>query len=418
MVDSEGTTLICAPLSHEDDSVDKTWTSRRVLIAADTFPPDVNGAARFTRDHAVRLSRRGHQVHVVAPATKFSTSSGIEEYDGEKIYVHRFRSVPWPLHDWLRFAPPWEVSGQMKRLLSAVRPDVIHIQSFMVIGRGAALEGHARGVPVIATNHVMPENLIEYSGFPRTIHPAIIRFGWRLAASTYERVQVITSPTPIAAEYLESRAGISPVEPVSCGIDVGRFTAKTRKPTDAHVMYLGRLDREKNIATLIRAFALLAEKMDAHLDIVGSGSEKDVLETLADECGIVNRVTFHGRVSDKELELLHHRAAVFVMPSPAELQSLASLEAMASGTPIVVADEMALPHLLTDGVEGYLSPTYDVNCFADRISRLLVLDNETYMRFSGAARAKALTHDSAQIIRRYEGLYERAIAAMNAKQNV
>lgn len=50
-----------------------------VLIGADTFPPDVNGAARFARDHAVRLARRGHDVHVVAPAINMRSRSGIDQ---------------------------------------------------------------------------------------------------------------------------------------------------------------------------------------------------------------------------------------------------------------------------------------------------------------------------------------------------
>ena len=69
-----------------------------VLIGTDTFPPDVNGAARFAREHAVRLARRGHDVHVIAPATRMRSSSGIEVYDGQRLTVHRLRSVRWPLH--------------------------------------------------------------------------------------------------------------------------------------------------------------------------------------------------------------------------------------------------------------------------------------------------------------------------------
>lgn len=53
-------------MPHNDSSPN----SSRILIGADTFFPDINGAARFTQDHAVRLARRGHEVHVIAPASR------------------------------------------------------------------------------------------------------------------------------------------------------------------------------------------------------------------------------------------------------------------------------------------------------------------------------------------------------------
>ena len=85
----------------------------RVLIGTDTFAPDINGAARFARNLAVRLSRRGHSVHVVAPSTNLSSSTATELLDGELITVHRLRSVRWLLHDWIRFPPPWEIGKSL-----------------------------------------------------------------------------------------------------------------------------------------------------------------------------------------------------------------------------------------------------------------------------------------------------------------
>lgn len=377
-----------------------------VLIGADTFPPDINGAARFARDHSVRLARRGHEVHVIAPATSTRSVSAVEMIDDQLIHVHRLRSVRWPLHDWLRFAPPWEVRSRVRKILREVNPAIVHLQSFIDIGRGLAIEAQQAGIPIVATNHVMPENIIEFSGLPHRLRPRLTRLGWDLATSAYARAGIVTSPTPIAASYLEHHTGLRPVRPVSCGIDTARFTPKTAKPANARVLFVGRLDPEKNLPTLLTGFSLLARELDARLDIVGGGSELGALREKAIRLGISGRVTFHGRVTDERLTAIHHAATVFVMPSPAELQSIATLEALASGTPVVVADAMALPHLVDNGVEGYRVATHDARGFADRIEDILTASPERYRGLSHAAAQRARQHDAAAIITQYEQLYD------------
>lgn len=388
----------------------------RVLIATDTFPPDINGAARFARDHAVRLARRGHDVHVIAPSPTFTGHSGVTMIDDQLIRSHRLRSVKWPSHEWLRIAPPWEVRRRVGRILDEVRPDVVHVQSFIGIGRGVAYEAHARSIPIVATNHVMPDNLASVGGLPSRMVPGVTRRGWNLAAAVYARADIVTSPTPIAADYLERSIGIASVTPISCGVDLQRFTPKQAKPAGLRsILFVGRLDPEKNLPTLLRAIALLDRDVDAHLDIVGGGSERSVLEQLAAQLRISDLVRFHGRVSDEQLAALHQEASVFVMPSPAELQSIATLEALASGTPAVVADAMALPHLVHNGIEGFLVPTYNAEEFARQIVKILRLPDSDYMAMSRHAVQRAIQHDARTIVRRYEDLYRGAGTRRSAR---
>ncbi|WP_341579084.1 glycosyltransferase [Microbacterium schleiferi] len=378
-----------------------------ILIGADTFFPDVNGASRFTQDHAVRLARRGHDVHVVAPATNTRSLSRTEVFDGQQITVHRLRSVKWPLHDWLRVTPPWEVRAQARRILLNLAPAVVHLQSFIDIGRGLAYEAHKLGVPIVATNHVMPDNIVEFSGLPERFHPRLTKYGWNLATKVYSKADIVTSPTATAARYLEAQTSLLDVIPVSCGIDVDRFTPKQTRPVENRVLFVGRLDPEKNLATLLTAFSLIPTELHARLDIVGSGSERSRLQEHAQALGITDKVTFHGYVGDDQLTDIHRRATVFVMPSTAELQSIATLEAMASGTPVILADAMALPHLVTSGREGYLVHPRNAREFADRIERLLRLEPEMYMRMSEAALATARTHDALTVTAQYEQLYRQ-----------
>jgi len=380
------------------------------LIGADTFLPDVNGAARFTRDLAVRLAKRGHDVHVVAPATSTRSATGIELIDGQRISVHRLGSVRWPSHDWLRFVPPWRVRAAAGRILDEVRPDVVHVQSFINIGRGLAREAHARDLPLMATNHVMPDNIVDVSGFPEVLKPRLAQIGWNLADSVLTLADTVTSPTPIAARYLTENTSVGTVIPLSCGIDLERFTPRFERPAGNRVVYVGRLDPEKNIDTILTAYSMVPRELSDGLDLVGGGTAHSRLQACARELGIEDRVVFHGRVSDERLIELHEQASVFVMASTAELQSIATLEAMACGTPVVLADAMALPHLIEPGANGHLVEPQNAEEFARAIESILRNDDEADERMRRAAFGKAQEHDAQNVILRYEELYEQIAA--------
>jgi hypothetical protein len=80
-----------------------------ILIGCDTFAPDVNGAATFSRNLAAGLASRGHRVHVMAPAQKGRVGVFTEIHEGVPLTVHRIYSWRWLPHPWLRFMLPWRV---------------------------------------------------------------------------------------------------------------------------------------------------------------------------------------------------------------------------------------------------------------------------------------------------------------------
>jgi Glycosyltransferase len=146
---------------------------------------------------------------------------------------------------------------------------------------------------------------------------------------------------------------------ISCGIDASRFANQTPTQNQEPVaLFLGRLDDEKRINILLEAVASIQDHKNLVVELVGDGSERENLIAQAAALGISDRVKFLGHVLDEELAGIYERCTVFVMPSIAELQSIATMEAMASGRPVIGADAMALPHLVHDGDNGtFLNPT-------------------------------------------------------------
>jgi glycosyltransferase involved in cell wall biosynthesis len=378
----------------------------RILIAADTFPPDVNGAARFADRLARGLAGRGHDVHVVCPAHPAGSDG-----DGG-LTVHRIPSLGTPFHPTFRIATPWAASRVIAPLLARLRPDLVHVQSHFGVGRATLHAATARGVPVIATNHFMPENLLGYAPIPRPLHASMTRWAWRDLVRVYRRAQVVTAPTPRATRLLTDNGLPGSPLAISCGIDLDHYRTGGRDVggTALSVLFVGRLDKEKNVDQLIRAAAALP---DVRLEIVGDGACRETLTALAERLGVWARIRFHGFVSDRDLVTAYQHADVFCMPGTAELQSLATMEAMAAGLPVIAADAMALPHLVRPGVNGLLYPPGNVALLAAALTECA--NNPAGRAAMGHASRTIITrHDIQHTLDTFEDLY-RTTAGTTAR---
>lgn len=377
----------------------------RVLIGAETYPPDVNGAARFAERLAVGLVGRGHEVHVVAPSATGPSTRATR--DG--VTVHGVRSHRYFLHEGFQVCMPWESGPETAAVMAAIDPDVVHTQAHMVVGRGVVNAARRSGRPLVATNHLMPENLAAYSPIPRVLQPLYHRLAWLDLGRIFGRADVVTAPTPRAVEVLARRAGLRDAIPVSCGIDAERYRAPAARPSPVPtVLFVGRCDQEKRVDELIRAFAALPAGLPAELEIVGDGGRRADWTALAQSLGLGARVHFRGFVPEPELLDAYARAAVFCMPGIAELQSIATLEAMAAGTPVVAADAMALPHLVRPGRNGWLYRPGDVGELTTRLAALLA-DPDLRRRMGAASREMVAEHAIGATLSTFEGIYERVL---------
>ncbi len=321
--------------------------------------------------------------------------------------VHRVKSYRVISHKTLRFVWPFTLKKKTDEILRLVNPDAVHIQSHLIMGRYLIKSAKQRGIRVIATNHIMPENLIKYSVIiPKWFEKTAMKLAWRDAGRILRKVDFITTPTRRAADLLENAAGLTGVLAISCGIEASKFANAT--PTSnktPRILFLGRLDYEKHIHNLLSAVAKLPSSLNTQVEIVGDGGERAALEAQAKQLGIADQVKFLGHISEEELPKAYERATLFAMPSIAELQSIATMEAMASGRPVVAADAMALPHLVHDGDNGYLFEPNDVDMFADRLLKILTADKKELARLSENSLYLIQSHDIQRTLTIFEGLY-------------
>ncbi len=382
----------------------------KILIAADLYFPVINGVASFSRNLAKGLADRGHEVLVIAPS---QTGRRYKEVDGNYV-VTRTISVPMPLYQNIKVSltPMREV----KKIIDEFDPDVIHIQMLMWIGQACMKYGNKTGIPIVSTNHAMPENLMDnlklLAPLARPINYMLRDYGRRF----HSKADFVTMPTQSAIDMFRIAEKMTvPMKPVSNGIDLSRFTAakapdsiykKYKLPiTIPIVTYVGRTDAEKHLWALVKAFAHVLHATKAHLLIVGDGSDADNLKSLVRTLHITDSVTFAGRVPEEDLVPLHQVGTIFAMPSPMELQSIATLEAMASGKPVVAIDAGALKELCQDQVNGILCEQDNDEQIGDAIVKIL-RDSTLQKQFSDASLRIAREHDLDFTLDQFLAIYE------------
>jgi glycosyltransferase involved in cell wall biosynthesis len=264
----------------------------------------------------------------------------------------------------------------------------------------------------------MPENLYGHARIPRWLRVAAAAVGWWDLRRVFAGARTVTAPTPSAVRLL-ARHGVPRAEAVSCGLDIARFhrprPAVFGPPSEAtrRVLFVGRLDEEKRVEDLLRAVAFLHQQvadrdLDIRLEIVGDGSRRTAWQDLATRLGVRERVVFHGFVGEDALVDAYARCDVFCMPGIAELQSLATMEAMAAGKPVVAADAMALPHLVRPGRNGWLYPPGDVPALAGHLLYLLT-DPDARARMGAVSRQLIAEHTLDGTLDTFESLYHRAV---------
>lgn len=386
----------------------------RLLIASDTYAPVINGAARFTERLGQGMVRRGHEVHQLAPSTNFHNFT--EEIEG--VIVHRVRSFPfWGIENF-RWVGPWDAYPEVARVVADVKPDVIHIQNSAYVGRATANEAVRHGIPLVATNHFMPENIMKQLPVPHALQRAASKALFLDIRHVYGKAQVLTAPTPRAVGMLERSAGLHGGLAVSCGVDSAVYSAAaTAAPANdvPVILYVGRLDPEKHVNELIEAVAGLPDDVPYRVEIIGDGAAGAGWVKLAAAHNLgPDKVLFRGFVSEAELLEAYGRCDIFCIPGIAELQSIVTLEAMSAGKPVVAANAMALPHLVHSGENGWLYTPGDIEELRSHLTQLLT-DPEVRHRMGVESQRIVAHHALDATLQKFETLYERAIAVREGR---
>lgn len=381
----------------------------RVLFVSDTYYPHLNGVYYFVCRIAPILQKKGYEVAVIAPSetTRF-TLKKVDNLD-----VYGIPSLPVLLYPKVRIPIPVLLKSRIADLIKNFKPDLIHIQDHFMISRAVIKVGKNLGIPIIGTNHFMPENLTALIRSERW-KKRVEKMLWASFSKVLNQIMLITTPTETGARLIRPKLNVKVIA-ISSGIDLHNFNPsgnpdkirlKYNIPNKPVLLFVGRLDPEKHIEEILHAVASVAQKIDCCFVIVGKGLRKNALEQLTTELGITDHVIFTGFVPDEDLPYLYKLSHCFIIASIAELLSLATLQAMASGLPVIAANAGALPELVEDKINGYLFNPDDkevlIRCIYDMLTK-----EDIYSKMSEKSLERAAYHDINNIVESFEKLYKK-----------
>jgi phosphatidyl-myo-inositol alpha-mannosyltransferase len=352
------------------------------------------GVQAHVRELAGRLTHRGHDVVVLAPARSTSSAEAGVRIVGSAVRVPFNGSVA-PI------APDPRSGRRVRRELRAFGPDVIHVHEPFAPSASLFAVLGAAPVPVVATFHAdAGGNRVAAAAAP------LLRRVW-------DRVDVRVAVSEAAAAFGSARFG-GAIRVIPNGVDVERFVSArpiAGLPQGRRVLFLGRLEPRKGFRTAVTAFELVsAEFPDLHLVVVGDGGERGAVDGLAPS--VRGRVLMRGVVSEDDKPGHFAAADVFVAPATGgESFGIVLVEAMAAGAPVVASDIAGYRDVAGDRNQGgaaLLVPPEDPPALARAVRRVLA-DPGLAADLRQAGQIRAARFDWSVVTGEIEGAYEEAV---------
>ena len=325
-------------------------SSSAPLVVHVTFGLDVGGLERLLLEIARRTDPEQMGLLFVSLGT--TGPIGFE-----------LRALGWPvvaLHRPSGFRP--SLLFALTRLFHGVRAAVVHTHDARALVYGALAARAARVGRVVHTQHGQNLGLTERQ--------------LKLLGFAAKRTDAFVCVSHEARRRVVQQGIVPPkLHVIHNGIDIERIQKEVKESVDYNgwdrdsIVTIARLSPEKDVATLLRAFAQMRRTTpEAFLEVAGDGPCRGELLRETQRLGIESKVRFLGQVS-KPGEVLA-RARLFVLPSVSEGVSLTLLEAMAAGIPVVATEVGGNPEVVEHGMTGRLVPPSDAHALAHSMATL------------------------------------------------
>ena len=327
----------------------------RIAIVTETYPPEINGVALTVQGFVDNLARMGHAVLLARPRQEAGDAPA---RDGVRELL--LRGAGLPRYPGLRFGLP--ARARLEREWRQWGAQAVYVATEGPLGASAVRAARALGLPCATGFHTRFDDFAAHYGLG-LFTPMV--FAWM--RRFHNRAGATLVPTRELKEFLD-RSGFRNVRLLPRGVDTGLFAPSRRDPAlrpawglrddQLAVLYLGRIAPEKNLQLAVRAYRAIQQRVpDARFVWVGDGPALDGLRRQHPD--------FHycGMRRDAELAAHFASADLFLFPSLTETFGNVTLEAMASGVPLVAFDYGAAREHVRDGVHGRVVRSGDDDAF-------------------------------------------------------
>jgi glycosyltransferase involved in cell wall biosynthesis len=375
----------------------------KVLFVAGWYPSEENPITGiFVREHALAVQRYAD----VTVACDVALPDLAQPFDVQETIEHglptlrlRFRANPARL---LRKQPmqtlgAWRIARILKQ--TGYRPAIVHAHVY-TSALPALLMGRAFAVPAVMTAHS--------TLFARAHLGCLVGWYVRLFVNRMRRVMPVSENL---ANRLRRHGVRAPMQVVPNTVDLSLFYPGQRSGARAarwRLLTVGLFRKEKGYPYLLEAIAQLRQRrQDFHLDVVGDGELRPMIERRIAELGLGDWVTLHGQLPKPTVAEKMRQADVFVLPSLRETFGAVFAEALASGLPVVATQVGGIPEVV--GPEhGRLVPPADPAALSAAIEEVLA----AYASYDPQALADSVRrrYSHEMVGAQYEAVYREVLA--------
>jgi phosphatidylinositol alpha-1,6-mannosyltransferase len=381
----------------------------RILMLDNEFPP-LGGGTGVVNYHLLKELARYPEITVDLVTSSRTRECYERERFAERITIYKVPVDNRNIHhstnvELLRYT--WRGLALCRKLLRAAPYDL----SFAFAGVPAGAMSYALrlrwGLPYIVS--LQGPDVPGFEARYNYLYPALkplLRRVWRDAHAV---LAISREHRELARRTLPGLA----IPIIYNGVETDVFAPRREASAALRLLCVGRLIERKGQQHLLRAFAQLCARFPGQglqLSLVGTGDNEQPLRRLAAELGVAGRVDFTGFVDRDGMPAVYNRADIFVLPSESEGMSIALLEAMASGLPVVVTATGGTDELVTPELNGLVVPWADVGRLAEALARLVAQPElRAAMGERSRERARAFAWD--EIARQYVELMSAAAYA-------
>ncbi len=337
---------------------------KKLLIISDSFMPRPDGVARFLEEIIPKLSEH-FSITLIAPdfAGEFSEPS---EYKIIRVRLSNYSINDFPIASFATTLIHHQIE----------KADIVWIQSLSVLGITGVRQAKKLHKPIITFNHVIEWEIVAKSlSLPSVVKWFISIVTKRVVRTLYNQCDVIMVPSVDVSYKLVEDGVIASQVLTPLGIDAEKFSPPKDKiaskvsldiPPECFVIgFVGRLGREKDLPTLFRAFEELYQtEKNIRLLIVGKG-------VLQESELLIHPAVIYPGAKEQVVPYLQ-AMDVFVLPSLTETTSLATVEAMACGVPVITTNLPALREYIVNNENGLFFPKGNAKVLKKKIQLLLM----------------------------------------------
>ncbi|GAO37820.1 glycosyl transferase [Sulfuricella sp. T08] len=374
--------------------------SLRLAIVTETYPPEVNGVALTLSRFIEGLRERNHEIQLIRPRQDH-VEQAAQDNDFDEVLTG---GMPIPRYPDLKMGMPSKRLLIKRWLLR--RPDLVHIVTEGPLGWSALQAALKLRIPVCSDFRTNFHTYSQHYGIGWLKKPIVAYL-----RKFHNRTLLTMVPTEHMRAEL-SATGFSNLRVVARGVDTQLFNPARRSellrrewgvtPDTPVVLHVGRLAAEKNPAMLTAAFIAIRQRQPrARLVLVGEGPEAKALRNQLPEA------IFTGSRSGEDLATHFASGDLFLFPSLTETFGNVTLEAMASGLPVVAYDYAAAAQHVQHGINGLLASygsTEDFTTMACNLAAMYSHEPEQFRAMGRNARLATESLDWKCVVRQLETL--------------